>query len=100
MFHPNIDLEGNVCLNILREDWRPVLSIISIVHGLHYVLLVSKRCLPFQTLFFQTPNPEDPLNKEAAQMMGRNERQFDSLVQRGIQSGTHIQGEYFPPCAK
>ena len=41
VFHPNIDLEGNVCLNILREDWRPVLSIISIVHGLHYVLLVT-----------------------------------------------------------
>jgi len=42
VFHPNIDLEGNVCLNILREDWRPVLSIISIVHGLHYVLLVPR----------------------------------------------------------
>jgi hypothetical protein len=24
VYHPNIDLEGNVCLNILREDWKPV----------------------------------------------------------------------------
>ncbi len=23
VYHPNIDLEGNVCLNILREDWKP-----------------------------------------------------------------------------
>jgi len=31
VYHPNIDLEGNVCLNILREDWKPVLTINSIV---------------------------------------------------------------------
>jgi len=24
VFHPNIDMEGHVCLNILREDWKPV----------------------------------------------------------------------------
>lgn len=34
VYHPNIDLEGNVCLNILREDWKPVLSINSIIYGL------------------------------------------------------------------
>ena len=27
VFHPNIDLEGNVCLNVLREDWKPVLTV-------------------------------------------------------------------------
>lgn len=40
VFHPNIDLEGNVCLNILREDWKPVLTINSIVYGLQYLFLV------------------------------------------------------------
>lgn len=34
IYHPNIDLEGNVCLNILREDWKPVLNIQSVVVGL------------------------------------------------------------------
>jgi ubiquitin-conjugating enzyme E2 M len=53
VYHPNIDLDGNVCLNILREDWKPVLTINSIVYGLQYLFL--------------EPNPEDPLNKEAAQ---------------------------------
>lgn len=41
IFHPNIDLEGNVCLNILREDWKPVLSINTIVYGIQYLFLVS-----------------------------------------------------------
>lgn len=34
IYHPNIDLEGNVCLNILREDWKPVLSLNAVVVGL------------------------------------------------------------------
>ena len=34
VYHPNIDLQGNICLNILREDWKPVLSINSIIYGL------------------------------------------------------------------
>jgi hypothetical protein len=40
VYHPNIDLDGNVCLNILREDWKPVLSINSIIYGLQYLFLV------------------------------------------------------------
>lgn len=42
VYHPNIDLEGNVCLNILREDWKPVLTINSIIYGLQYLFLVSR----------------------------------------------------------
>ncbi|ODO07969.1 hypothetical protein I350_03552 [Cryptococcus amylolentus CBS 6273] len=31
IYHPNLDLEGNVCLNILREDWKPVLTLSSVM---------------------------------------------------------------------
>ena len=31
VYHPNLDYDGNVCLNILREDWKPVLSISSCI---------------------------------------------------------------------
>ncbi|GJM99666.1 hypothetical protein PR202_ga16787 [Eleusine coracana subsp. coracana] len=43
VYHPNIDLEGNVCLNILREDWKPVLNINTVIHGLNllFTLLVD-----------------------------------------------------------
>jgi hypothetical protein len=38
-----------VCLNILREDWKPVLNLNSVMVGLQYLFL--------------EPNPDDPLNK-------------------------------------
>lgn len=49
IYHPNVDLEGNVCLNILREDWKPVLNLNSVMVGLQYLFL--------------EPNADDPLNK-------------------------------------
>ncbi|KAL6762406.1 ubiquitin-conjugating enzyme/RWD-like protein [Haematococcus lacustris] len=84
VFHPNIDLEGKICLNILREDWKPVLSISSVIYGLQFL--------------FMDPNPEDPLNKEAAVMFRDNPRQFESYVQKSINSGAYINNQYFPPC--
>lgn len=68
IFHPNIDQDGNVCLNILREDWKPVLTINSIIYGLLHL--------------FYEPNPEDPLNKEAAQLLKQDRRQFELAVRR------------------
>ena len=34
VYHPNIDTEGNVCLNILRKDWSAVLGVRSVIMGL------------------------------------------------------------------
>ncbi|GAB2272856.1 Probable NEDD8-conjugating enzyme Ubc12-like [Dionaea muscipula] len=41
VYHPNIDLDGNVCLNILREDWKPVLNINTIIYGLFHLFTVT-----------------------------------------------------------
>lgn len=40
VYHPNIDLEGSVCLNILREDWKPVLNINTVIYGLYHLFTV------------------------------------------------------------
>ncbi|KAF0298846.1 NEDD8-conjugating enzyme Ubc12 [Amphibalanus amphitrite] len=85
VYHPNIDLEGNVCLNILREDWKPVLTINSIVYGLQYLFL--------------EPNPEDPLNKEAAEVLQHNRRQFEQNVNKSLRGG-YVGTVYFERCAK
>lgn len=41
-------MEGHVCLNILRTDWNPVLSLYAVLNGLLFL--------------FYEPNPMDPLN--------------------------------------
>ncbi|KAH8305294.1 hypothetical protein KR018_012361 [Drosophila ironensis] len=83
VYHPNIDLEGNVCLNILREDWNPVLTINSIVYGLQFLFL--------------EPNPEDPLNKEAADVLQTNRRQFEYNVKKAMRGG-YVGETYFECC--
>mmetsp|Transcript_13594 Transcript_13594/g.38944 ORF Transcript_13594/g.38944 Transcript_13594/m.38944 type:complete len:213 (+) Transcript_13594:177-815(+) len=73
IYHPNIDLEGKVCLNILREDWKPVLDINAVIYGLIYL--------------FYEPNGDDPLNQEAATLMRTNIDQFEKLVNRTLRGG-------------
>lgn len=43
IYHPNIDLEGNVCLNILREDWKPVLNLNAVIVGLQVCQVQSRK---------------------------------------------------------
>ena len=66
VFHPNIDMEGHVCLNILREDWKPVLTINSVIMGLQFLML--------------EPNADDPLNKKAAQLLMDDQPTFNRMV--------------------
>ena len=78
VFHPNIDMEGHVCLNILREDWKPVLTIQSIIMGLQFLML--------------EPNADDPLNKEAAGMLNENRRKFEVTVRETFRGRTMVVG--------
>lgn len=73
IYHPNIDLEGNVCLNILREDWKPVLNLNAVVVGMQFLFL--------------EPNASDPLNKEAAEDLRSNREGFKRNVKASMQGG-------------
>jgi len=83
VYHPNIDLEGNVCLNILREDWKPVLNINTIIYGLNHL--------------FTHPNHEDPLNHDAAAVLRDNPRAFETNVRRAM-AGGYVGSSYFSRC--
>jgi len=73
IYHPNINLEGKVCLNILREDWKPVLDINAVIYGLIFL--------------FYEPNPDDPLNHESAELFRKDVKHFERLVQRTLRGG-------------
>jgi ubiquitin-conjugating enzyme E2 M len=80
IYHPNIDLEGKVCLNILREDWKPVLNLNAVIVGLQFLFL--------------EPNASDPLNKEAAEDLRNNRDGFKRNVRTAMGGGV-VKGHAF-----
>ena len=72
IYHPNINLEGNVCLNILRDEWKPVLDINAVIYGLIYL--------------FYEPNPDDPLNREAAHLLKSNKNLYEQKAKQHSQT--------------
>ncbi|KAF2861304.1 NEDD8-conjugating enzyme Ubc12 [Piedraia hortae CBS 480.64] len=73
MYHPNIDLAGKVCLNILREDWKPVLNLNAVIVGLQFLFL--------------EPNPNDPLNEAAARDLQEDRERFKRHVRTAMSGG-------------
>lgn len=69
-----------MCLNILREDWSPVLSLNSVLLGLNFLFL--------------EPNPNDPLNKDAANMLVKNNPVFTRNVRLAMK-GLYFDGEQY-----
>ena len=65
IWHPNVDYEsGSVCLNVLNQSWSPIYS----------GMLILDTFLP-QLLTY--PNPDDPLNEEAAEMYINNIEEYN-----------------------
>jgi len=76
IYHPNIDFQGNVCLNILKEDWKPTLSMATVIASVYFL--------------FYDPNPKDPLNHEAAELMRDNRESFVANVKKTLKGGKHF----------
>jgi len=53
-WHPNIGVNGHVCVDILQREWSPTLSVIKILQSVQSML--------------DDPDPSSPLNSSAAEM--------------------------------
>ena len=86
IWHPNIDEDGNICLNILKTvtvggAWKPQLDTSAVILGLVF-------------LFFE-PNPNDPLNQKASAQMRENLAGFKADVKKSLQGGV-VNGKQYP----
>lgn len=66
MFHPNIAENGTICLDILKENWSPVLNITKVLLSICSLLT--------------DPNPASPLNGNAAREYTNNIENYNRIV--------------------
>lgn len=74
-----------------------MLNVITYLYTFNIIIALNVK---FNTyLFSKEPNPEDPLNKEAAEVLQNNRRVFEQNVRKAM-SGGYVGSTYFERCLK